>query len=199
MSLVALQPATETVVAYAQQLFDHHGHYCQNISVADHAVSIQTAGYLLWLCKTTQPKIVADLGSGFSSYVLRRYALEADHEVTVHSVDHNELWMAKSEWFVTHHQLPTDGFMSGAAWSALGARYDLIFNDYSGGETRDEFAFRAVKRLTPSGVVVFDDAHHYGHRSHMAEACRRGGLVLLDLFHQTIDVMGRHAMIGARP
>lgn len=199
MTLADLQPPFEAIIPTAHRIQSWYRHYCTNISTPDHAMSVQTAAYLLWLCEQRQPHSVADLGSGFSSFVLRLYAAEANRPVVVHSVDHNELWMSKSASFAKHHKMSEDGFLLGDQWLELGTRYDVVVNDYAGGETRDEFALYAIDRLTDTGVVIFDDAHHYGHRSNMATACHERGLVLLDLFHQTIDVMGRYAMIGARP
>ena len=50
------------------------------------ALSLETAALVLLLCEIKQPKTIVDLGSGFSSYVLRKWAQGAKHDVVVWSV-----------------------------------------------------------------------------------------------------------------
>lgn len=199
MNAAELQPPPSTLMPYIESLFPAFQHYCTAISVADHALSLQACGYLAWLCETVRPSAITDLGSGFSSFVVRQYAARADHPVTVHSVDGDSIWLSRSSAFAAHYGLSTDGFMSGDEWRKYRTKYDVILNDYAGGDIRDEFAGLAADRLSTLGVIVFDDAHHYGHRDNMAGVCRMRGLALLDLFTQTVDGMGRHAMVGVRP
>jgi len=89
--------------------------------------------------------------------------------------------------------------MLGGEWLADHTAYDIVLNDYANGATRERFAEHAANRLADDGAIVFDDAHHAGHHNNMALVCCAHGLTLLDLFHQTIDGIGRFAMIGARP
>ena len=48
--------------------------YVFTVSGAEHAISLPLGAFVLTACETLGPTAAIDLGSGFSSYVLRRYA-----------------------------------------------------------------------------------------------------------------------------
>src|SRR3954465_3301879 len=60
-----------------------HQAYIERVCAAGMAVLMETATYVRHLCRATSATSVLDLGSSFSSYVLRRYAAEAGHGVQV--------------------------------------------------------------------------------------------------------------------
>ena len=64
-------------------LLPHHQRYVTTVSLPYQAVSLELAALLLSLCRSTRPAVIADLGSGFSSFVFRTYAAEAKGGVTV--------------------------------------------------------------------------------------------------------------------
>lgn len=188
------QPPRSDILPYFNRLTDAYRDYCFNVSRRGMALSIETCAYVWWLCDMKQARSVCDLGSGFSSYVLRRYADEADYDVTVHSVDSDAEWLAKTrEWCGTD-----DGFYMGHEWMTIDARYDVVVNDYDSGNTRDQFAQHGIIRLNAAGAIVFDDAHHPDHHDFMGVICQRNRLALLDLYHQTRDEVHRFAMVGVR-
>src|SRR3954454_24674549 len=86
-----------------------HQEYIQSVSTAGMAVSLETAVYLLHLCRATSDTSVLDLGSGFSSYVLRRYAAEAGHAVQVPSVDDDAHWPERPAEFLRQQQCDAGG------------------------------------------------------------------------------------------
>jgi hypothetical protein len=168
---MTLQPSRDDIRPYFERLVPAYREYCLTVSKRSMALSIETCAYLWWLCVHLDAKAVADLGSGFSSYVLRLYASESGHTVRVASVDDNDEWLDKSERFI---------------------------HDYAAGDIRNEWMTVAVEHRAPSGVVVFDDAQNHNHHFNMAAAARQAGLRLYDVYEQTVDEVGRYgAMIAA--
>ena len=183
--LYALQPA--------------FGLYIQHVSPRSMAIPIETAAFLWWLCDATEAKAVADLGSGFTSYVLRLFAAQAADPVVVHSVDDDPYWLQRSVQFCEYHSISVDGFMLDHDWLESEQTYDVIVHDLAGGDKRNEFAGHAARKLNPGGHLVFDDAQNHGHHHAFSEVCRSEGLTMLDIWSQTIEDAGRYAAMGVRP
>jgi predicted O-methyltransferase YrrM len=174
-------------------LRSHYERYVREVSTAEMAVSWETAAYLRHLCEALRPARVLDLGSGFSSLVLRDYAAAA-----VVSGDDDAQWLERTRAF-----LEEEGHAEGELrlWrdfeSAPGEPFDLIFHDLAGGRLRETAAPLAVRCLSTRGVIVFDDAHHLGHRRAAQRAAREAGLAAYSLYHWTHDAIGRFALLAA--
>lgn len=194
-----VQPARSDILPYFQRLVPEYREYCLSVSRRSMALSIETCAYLWWLCDVKAATVAADLGSGFSSYVLRRYAAESGLPVIVHSVDSDPEWLERSRRFCLDHGRDGDGFMTGDAWLNIDDEYDVVLNDYDKGEVREEFAGYGADRLKPSGVIVFDDAQNRSHLFNMATTCVGRDMELFALVDQTMDEVGRFAMAGVKP
>ena len=177
---------------YMDRLADAYHRYVTTVSHPHHAASLEAAALIWWHCDRTQPESVCDLGSGFSSYVLRRYAAEAERPVVVHSVDTDPEWLAKSVEFAGD---PT-GFLSFDEWEQLNDRYGVIFHDIANGSFREAAMWTAADRLTDNGTLIFDDAHHDGHRAEMERVARHHGWTLSSARDVTLDGIGRFAMVA---
>jgi predicted O-methyltransferase YrrM len=163
------------------------------------ALSLETAGFLWWVCEERKARTVCDLGSGFSSFVLRLYA-DSRPGVVVHSVDDDVYWLNRTTWYCrTQFDREVDGFLTIDEWEADATGYDVILHDLAGGAARNHWAAKAVERLNPGGVVILDDAHNYSHHRAYSAVCRDYGLTMLDVFSQTIDQIGRFAACGVKP
>jgi len=193
---MTLQPSRELIRPYFDRLVPAYRAYCTTVSKRSMALSIETCAFLWWLCVELDAHAVADLGSGFSSYVLRLYASEADHLVLVASVDDNDDWLTKTRDFMVGQGLDPKGLF-GDEWRDHPAQYDVICHDYSSGDRRDEWMLIAAEHLAPGGVLLFDDAQNVRHHWAMAEAARRNGLRLFDVYEQTVDEVGRYAGMAA--
>lgn len=194
-----VQPGRADILPYFQRLVPEYRTYCTTVSKRSMALSIETCAYLWWLCDTKVATTVADLGSGFSSYVLRRYATESGRSVVVHSVDSDPEWLERSRQFSVEHGQDGDGFMLGDDWLTLGVEYDVVLNDYDRGDVREAYAGHGADRLKPGGVIVFDDAQNASHLGNMADTCKSRDMDLFALVEQTMDEVGRFAMVGVRP
>lgn len=193
---MSLQPPKSEIEPYFQRLVHDYCTYCRAVSPRSMAINIETGAYLWWLCDLVKATRVADFGSGFSSYVLRRYAAAADQPVHVDSFDSEQEWLDNTRRFLESVDMPTTGLHLGLS-SVQPQTYSVVVNDYSGGEERDEAAWIAGNALGPGGVVVFDDAHHPDHHLNMAAVCITYRLDFLDVYYQTVDEIGRYAAVGS--
>jgi predicted O-methyltransferase YrrM len=177
-----------------RELYDPWLDYVTNVSAPDMAVSLETACLLLHLCRTRNPKRILDLGSGFSSYVLRLHAGKVGANVT--SIDTDADWLAKTGKYLAEHGLSNgdlrllDDFIAEPA-------YDLVFHDIGNGALRNKMASFAADHCAPRGVVVFDDAQHGGHAFHAYETCL-GGFDVINVACCTHDDTGRFALAAIR-
>ena len=74
--------------------------YVFTVSAPEHAISLPLASFVLTVCEAVDPVSAADLGSGFSSFVLRRFASERPAGLRVVSVDDDPDWLAKTAAFL---------------------------------------------------------------------------------------------------
>lgn len=174
------------------RLHPFHAAYVAGVSTPKMAMSLETAVLLHLLCVDARPRRLLDLGSGFSSFVLRRYAKETGAEVT--SVDDNGDWLARTAAFLADHDLSSDRLRHWDAFVADPAPpYDLIFYDFSSMPVRRDNLPHALD-WAAGGIVVLDDLH----KAPYADAARgliarRPDLRLLPARGHTADRLGRFA------
>lgn len=191
-------PSRDEMVPIYEALYLPHKEYVRTVSPRGMALSIDLCVYAWWLAEHTNALRVADLGSGFSSYLLRRYALER-RGVEVASVDDSEEWLGRTEKFLVEHDVPTGNLWGPDEFRSYPELFDLIVHDYSSGEEREAMMVHAADHLAPGGFILFDDAQHEGHRMAMCATARMYGFELLDVWEQTVDRVGRFGLLARRP
>lgn len=77
-----------------------HERYVTEVSNRYWAASLQLSAFLWHLCRTIDARSVLELGSGFTTYVFRRYAAESSHDVRVLSADTDEAWVERTLTFL---------------------------------------------------------------------------------------------------
>jgi hypothetical protein len=185
-------PGPREIGRAADDLGPAYQRYVSDVSTPGMAASLETAAFLLALCRSERLSSALDLGSGFSSYVLRLWATEADCAVC--SVDDDPAWLARTEEFLAAHDLPRGDLW---LWPDLPNRtFDLVFHDLANGLRREAAMPTALE--ASSRVVVFDDAHDRSHRAAMRTACAEAGAKLYSLRAITVDGMRRYAMLAVR-
>lgn len=165
--------------------------YCQTVSQRTMAISIETAAYVWWTCRHRKATSAVDLGSGFTSYVLRR---AVPHAV---SVDDSPEWLAKTGEFLTRNGLSTDGLVSWDDWLTDPGTFDVVVHDFARGELRESSMWNAAEAVNPGGVLIFDDAQHEGHQAEMHRVCEAYGWNLYDIRSHTEDMIHRFAAMAA--
>lgn len=180
-------PDLDSLIA---ELRDQYGDYTANVSPDSMAVSIQTAAYFLFLLRALNAKQAADFGSGFSSYVLGKYADEADHYVDAVSVDDSPQWLERTGDFLEAAELHTE-LMSWEHYRHTHFQHEVALYDLGNGAVREAGMEVVARRTKAGGVVLFDDANHEGHRNQMQEVARKLHWDLYFLHEYTTDHYGR--------
>jgi predicted O-methyltransferase YrrM len=133
--------------------------YCARVGHPVHAASIELAVLVLALCERRDVKRVVDLGSGFTSRVLRDWA--RDRDVTVHSVDDSAEWLEKTRGYLAETGLDDarlhhwEDFATGD----FAGTFDLVVHDLGFMDTRYRVMETAVGLARPGGLVLLDDMH----------------------------------------
>lgn len=171
-----------------------HQEYVQSVSSEDMAVSLQTAVLLQLVCRLLAPASVLDLGSGFSSYVLRRQRQEEGLAMRVLSLDTNPAWLERSQEYVRQQGLGDEGF---GLWDAADDEvFDLVFLDIERPPQRNSFVPPTLQRFCRNHTaLLLDDLHMSGYRLYVLETLLQGSFCHLDCRRYTMDRFGRWASL----
>jgi len=159
------------------------------------AASLPFARFLRAWCEAREPARVADLGSGFTSWVLRWWARDGGPERLL-SVDDDPEWLEVSRRFVRERGLGDGGFLSWEEFLRDGDRFDLLVWDFSGVKRRAVETRRASRRVAEGGALLFDDIHkaRLWHRARWLDWLGPAEGYSLRAF--TMDEFGRYAWLG---
>ena len=191
-------PSARPILARAKyQLLPAWSDYVAEVSTVDWAVSLETASYLLWLIRRLKPTSLLDTGSGFSSYVFRRYQREEqESRVAVVSVDDSPEWLEATRTFLKNHQLSTDGVMSVVEFERLtDASFDFVFHDIASKELRVAMLPALLATARPEAPIVVDDGQSQQVREGVRDAVRGTDRRYYSLRLYTLDEIERFALL----
>lgn len=195
-SSVSYERLVSTCDACREQLRAAYEDYVNNVSRPDMAASLELGALLLALCKINRWQNLLDLGSGFSSYVFRLYARQTPG-VTVYSVDDDPVWLKRTSSFLTGHQLSADNLVCLDDFLRTNPMpFDCILHDLNFVEVRIHHVEELLRRLSPGGVVIFDDAHKADYRAALMKILSSRGTTY-SLRPVTQDNYGRYALAFA--
>ena len=195
--LPALDEYTDLANEAHARLMPHHTRYVEEVSNATHAASIELAVFLDVFCLVGQPKAVADLGSGFSSYVLRSYANRSEQDVTTWSVDDHPDWLEKTRAYLNEKGVGAENVL---VWNDFlpqvgSGNLDLVLHDMGRMEFRAETLERVLTLTRAGGHVILDDVHKGPYRKHVHKVLEEKGLEWLSLKKITCDDWARYAYL----
>jgi SAM-dependent methyltransferase len=194
LSMIGLEELERCAIHSESALRAPYQKYTQTISSPVMALSLELAGTLDALCALLRPCHIADLGSGFSSYVLRRYAAGARADVV--SVDADTKWLSRTRDFLQCEGLSPHELVEWSAFTnARYAAFDLVVDDLGHIQRRIDTIPRVLELLRPAGFIVFDDFHKPNVRTAILQACRAGGHRVFSLRRTTLDRFGRYACL----
>jgi hypothetical protein len=168
---------------------DLYADYCSHVSPANWALSYRASMWLWRAIERWNIRTAVDLGSGWSSLLLRLHPrLE-----WVASVDVNDDWARKTEKFLDRHGLPC----SVLPWAVTKPTpAQLVIFDL-GGE-REKTLEQATEWVSSGGLLFVDDAHRPAYRAFVEGWARARGWSVTDLREQTADIYGRYAIAIGR-
>lgn len=175
-------------------------HYIDNVSNNFMAASLESSAFLYSMARTMQPKNIVDLGSGFSSLVLRKYAAEASNNPLVWSVDDHGGWLEKTAEFLQHMDSPSDNLLEWPDTTPIDdMKFDLIFHDMGNMNTRADALPWVTDHLSENGYVILDDMHKSDYRKKAMRHMQQEGIECYSLRALTHDYLGRFAVMAGPP
>ena len=145
---------------YMEKLQDDYSWYTSNISSSGMAMSLELASFMYLLCDKFKFRTLMDRGSGFGSFVLRKYAGEQDFPVEVFSIDDNAEWLKKTKEYLHMKWLDSDNlFLWDDFLNLISPTFDFILEDAST-NLRVQTTNEMISLLKEDGIVLFDDCHY---------------------------------------
>lgn len=182
-----------------ETLREDYDDYVANVSWSGMAVSLPTAALLRLLCERLRPRTILDLGSGFSSAVLRQYAQRAG-DATVTSVDDDSEWLGRTREYLERRGLPADRLFTWPDFRSQPIRpFDFVFHDLGSIDTRRATMAAALDYVAPGGAAILDDLHKRRIESVAWPIASAAGFKLTWVRELTLDEYGRFATWAQRP
>ena len=193
---------------YRLDLKEMHQYYSDNISGGNYPISLELSRYLYNLCWKVKPNTILDRGSGFSSFLFRKYAFLANtttafltidkhRALDIYTVDNKKAWLDTTKIFLEYCGLPSTNMYTWSEFLEEGLdkkKYDLILEDYS-------FPYRpkslplVLEMLAPEGYLILDDANLERYDVAIKKAAHKYKLDLIPITKETKDKKGRFAAL----
>lgn len=170
-------------------------YYITNVSNDKMAVSLETINLLCKLCLFKKPKLVLDLGSGFSTYVIHKLKQLYNLEYNIISVDDSYKWLDKTKDYLDLMGIKDpkifyiDDFLNQPI-----KKFDMIFYDLSDMKTRQRlFKIFYDKYKLKDGIVLLDDIHKLRYKSFINLFSITHSVEFISFEKETIDSYERYS------
>lgn len=195
-----------TVLSYDPERIDttelnaSYREYISTVSTASAAISLELARFIWHSLRALGARCIVDLGSGFSSYVLRAYQAgrrEQGIDCQVFSCDDNDFWLNKTREYLKYKRLSEDNLVGWAEFVAEGVcrNPDFVLHDLGHPEVRIATLPQVLELCGPGTHLIVDDVHKAGIQQATVRELRRAGLSCADLLPFTYDEFGRYAWL----
>ena len=163
------------------------------------ALSLETAALIWTLCSERLPGSIVDLGSGYSSFVVRNWVKASGHRPVVWSVDDDARWLQRSRQYCEERGVDASNFTTWDVFRHTPLKFDLILYDLGRMPVRFENVGRALDLCSPSGIVVVDDMHKFNYHKEVERVLAEKGFTGVDMRESTTDAHeGRHCWLATR-
>ncbi len=176
-----------------QELLPFYDNYIHSISTDGMAVSLELATFCLALCRLMKPKRILDLGSGFSSFVFRRYTKEAGGEVV--SVDDDARWLGKTQQYLAKEQLSVQNLFEWSNKPAVKGEFDLVLHDLGNRYTRGDVLPDIYALAAKNGVIILDDFHKPDYAVRVKKFIVSQNNQFYSVYKYTIDKFARYSVV----
>jgi len=172
--------------------------YTTSVSTPIATISLELAFVIWFLLNKRRPKLIVDLGSGFSSYLFRLYQdtrKDSDDVCEVFSCDDNSFWLERTKLFLEAKGLSVEGL---CMWDEFineyqGKRPDLVLYDLGKPELRVKNMTRVFNLCNPETTLILDDIQKPRIKQAALDALQQRGGRGHDLARLTYDNFGRYA------
>lgn len=170
--------------------------YKKNISSGNSAISLELGLYLFEMTKSLNPKLILDLGSGFSSFVFRYVCKQNAGVMSCWSVDDSREWLDQTRKYLTNNSLDVHYIFEWRDFlNEKHPFFDLIFVDIRPISRRVESLDFLLEILSPKGKMVFDDFHKPHLSKPLLDYVSQRKLKLTSIKSSTLDSLGRYSVI----
>lgn len=175
-----------------------HARYCRDISSEKMAADLGFSAFLQLWCLANKPKRVVDLGSGFTSFVLRRYAAKAGG-CEVWSVDDDAAWLGRTRDYLAEMEQDRAHLMVWSEFIKTAPRdFDLVVHDAGSMQFRADNLGAALDLARSGGLVLLDDIHRFEYRAHALQLLAERGYRFLSV-RALRDGYGRYPYTVFKP
>ena len=123
------------------------------------AIDVEAGAYLIESLREVQPKVLIDLGSGFSTICIRHWVTHESPDSEVWTTDHNWKWLGQTAVALESMNLRTEHMHHQSNWLKLQWRpvYDWMFVDHHNPATRVGEFLQYMATVARDSLVIFDD------------------------------------------
>jgi predicted O-methyltransferase YrrM len=176
---------------------NRHKDYVSRISTDVAAASLEVCYFIAAQIAMVPPRAAVDLGSGFSSYLLRRQSAKAGVSgcsFKVTSVDTDPAWLDKTGNFLKEMGCDPKGLVLWEDFIKAPLRdADLVFHDLGGSQTRVATLPVAFDLCRKGAVLIIDDIHKPTIRQAVLSETAKRAMPCFDLIDTTLDHFGRYS------
>lgn len=201
-SLTAIHPFGKfdqaTISRNMKLLASLHDEYVREISSPAMAASLELSAFLLSLCEVSGYRRIADLGSGFSSFVFRYYA-KSNPGVEIYSVDDDAQWLQRTGGYLKSKGMSDRGLVTLQEFLSIKPEaFDCIFHDLNFVEVRIRHLTTLLPMVQPNGILILDDMHKPEYRYKVLKELRERSWHVYNAKDFTQDSYGRYSMIALK-
>ncbi|MBI2258839.1 MAG: methyltransferase domain-containing protein [Flavobacteriia bacterium] len=166
-----------------------HKIYIKTISSPEMAMSFELAKFIFSYCLIKKPKKVADLGSGFSSFLFRFYKKEVNNELEIYSIDDSADWLIKTKDYLIENGLNIDNLITLTDFIDLKLKneFDVVLLDLNFVEVRKNYIGFSFDLLKENGFLIIDDVHKVEFLRDVKAFFSSNSRKLINLKKQTYD------------
>ena len=162
--------------------------YCDNVSKYGHPMSLQSVKWLIEYINSNQGiKRVADFGSGFSSFAIRKYCPQVENN----SYDTDAEWLKKTEGYLKKEGVNSDNLHTYT--DDFSEDFDLIVWDLKNQSFR-KTEFLKVKEKFTNSICIIDDCHDPSYIQMCRDLAANDGWKLTEIT-EVKDEFGRYVSI----
>jgi predicted O-methyltransferase YrrM len=173
-----------------------HKDYISNYSSVLISMSLNRGTFFYFLCQIIDPKVILDLGSGFSSFLFRSYA-KSKGECEVISVDESKYWLVETSRYLYKYNLPVTKMIEWNEYQNNGLPdFDLAFLDIGDLNFRLKILPSLIINIKKNGgIILVDDYHVPFYRKNIKKICNEMAVDIYSLRKVTRTRLSHNALI----
>lgn len=176
-----------------------HTDYVTNVSHPEMAISLELSSFLWFVCLTTNPKLILDLGSGFSSFIFRYYQKTINPKCVVWSIDDDVNWLERTRDYLMLKNVSTRNLCEWQSFREKSnnlIKANIILLDLAASKQARIDALPNICNYTNRNtLLIMDDLHKPLFHEAAVSYVKSESLKYLDLKDYTLDQYERYSWL----